>query len=125
MSDAIRLFIALYTDEDVTSKLAVVLRERGYTAQSSAEAGMDGASDEAQLTYAARHDMTILTYNDKDFRQLAAAWAAQGRSHSGIVLSPQHSDRQFGELLRQVLRMLDTVTADEMHNVTVYLQQFA
>ena len=47
-SKAPRLFIALYTDEDVTSHLVPALRRRGYTAQSAAAAHKLGATDEAQ-----------------------------------------------------------------------------
>ncbi len=40
MAEEQQLFIALYTDEDVTSELAPVLRARGFMAQSVAEAGL-------------------------------------------------------------------------------------
>jgi hypothetical protein len=46
------LFIQLYTDEDVTTALAIALRERGFLAQSALEAGMNEVDDEAQLVYA-------------------------------------------------------------------------
>jgi len=119
-----RLFIALYTDEDVTSHLAPALRRRGYTAQSTAEAHNLGATDEAQLEYATEHGMTILTYNAQDFVPLAQSWYFSGREHAGIVVSEQFSQRRFGELLRQVLRFLNNVTPDEMYNQIFFLQQF-
>ena len=85
MSDPARLFIALYTDEDITSELAPALRERGFEAQS----------------------------------------AAAGQSHAGIIISSeQYSRRRFGELLRLTLRVMNTVTVDEMRDAVVYLQQF-
>jgi hypothetical protein len=68
--------------------------------------------------------MTILTYNAQDFISLARTWHIAGREHAGIILSEQFSQRQFGELLRRVLRLLDNVTADEMHNQIIFLQQF-
>lgn len=95
-----RLFIALYTDEDVTSDLAPALRRRGYTAESAAEAGNVGVPDEAQLTYTAERGMAILTYNAQDFIPLARAWYFAGREHAGIIISEQFGQRQFGELLR-------------------------
>ena len=49
---AISLFVALYTDEDVTVDLASALRRRGYDAQSTVEADNMSLSDEAQLQYA-------------------------------------------------------------------------
>lgn len=119
-----RPFIALYTDADVTTDLAPALRWRGYRAQSAAEAGNLTISDEAQLRYATDPGMTILTYNAQDFIPLARAWYGAGRGHSGIILSEQVSRRQFGELLRRILRLLNNLTAVEMYNQIVFLQRF-
>ncbi len=54
MSEDVRLFIALYTDEDVTDKLTIAIRERGFEAQCAAEAGLLNVDDAVQLSYAAR-----------------------------------------------------------------------
>ncbi len=125
MAEAPRLFIALYTDEDVTSELAPALRDRGFEAQSAAEAGLLNADDQTQLLYAAEHDMALLTTNADHFLMLAKQYAEAGRSHAGIVISSeQYSRRRFGELLRLVLRLVNSVTADEMRGGLVYLQQF-
>jgi len=121
---AASLFVALYTDEDVTDDLAPALRRRGYDAQSTAEAGNGSLSDDEQLRYATEQGRAILTYNIEDFISLARQWHAQEREHAGIILSEQFSRRQFGELLRRVLRLLDSVTADEMHHQMMYLQHF-
>jgi len=82
------------------------------------------APDEAQLTYAAERGMAILTYNAQDFIPLAQAWYFASREHAGIIISDQFGHRQFGELLRRVLRLLDSLTASQMHNQIVFLQQF-
>jgi len=111
-----RFLVALYTDADITTALAPALRWRGYTAQNTVEADNAARSDAAQLTYATEQGMAILTYNAQDFIPLARAWYATGREHAGIILSEQFSQRQFGELLRRVLRLLDSLTADEMYN---------
>lgn len=118
------IFIALYTDEDVTSALAPALRWRGYVAQSTLEADNREMSDEAQLFYAAQHGMAILTYNARDFVSLARDWYFAGREHAGIVVSEQFGRQHFGELLRQVLRLLDNLTAEELHNRVIHLQRF-
>jgi len=97
---------------------------RGYTAENTAEVGNLELTDEAQLIYATAMGMAILTYNAQDFIPLARQWFFAGREHAGIILSEQFSQRQFGELLRRVLRMLNSLTADEMHNQMVFLQQF-
>ena len=44
-----KLFIALYTDEHVPPALVRALRQRGYKAQSTGEAGTEGWTDADQL----------------------------------------------------------------------------
>src|SRR4051794_30703405 len=114
MTGTSRLFLFLYTDEDVTDRLALLLRERGYESERALEAGTTGFTDEEQLVFAASQDRTLLTYNRRDFSVLAKRWQDAGRSHSGIILSRQFSRRQTGELLRQVCRFMESVSADEM-----------
>jgi hypothetical protein len=97
---------------------------RGYSAQSTSEAGNLGLPDEAQLIFAAERGMVLFTYNVQDFIPLARAWFLDRREHAGIVLSDQMSRRRFGELRRRVLRFLNTLTAEEMYNRIIFLQQF-
>ncbi len=118
------VFISLYTDEDITSDLAPVLRWRGYAAESAAEAHNLGLDDEAQLQYASEQGMVLLTCNGRDFIPLAQQWARVGQQHAGIIVPEQFDRRQFGELVRQVLRLLDSLTADEVRNQVVFLQRF-
>lgn len=122
MTGANRLFIFLYTDEDVTDRLAPLLRERGYEAESALKAGTTGWTDEEQLAFAASQGWAILTYNRRDFSGLARDWQETGRIHGGIILSRQFSTRQTGELLRQVCYLIDSISADEMWNTVRNLQ---
>ena len=124
MADPPGLFIQIYVDEDSTSALAEALRERGYVAESALEAGLGEANDEAQLTYAASKGMAILTRNNIDFSALSKQWAKSGREHAGIIISEKFSREQFGELLRRTLKLLNTMTADEIQNTFVYLSRF-
>jgi predicted nuclease of predicted toxin-antitoxin system len=119
-----RLFIALYTDEDVTDRLAVLLRERGYEAASTLSEGMVGLSDAEQLAYATQRSWTLLTYNRDDFLSLARRWHDAGSEHAGIVISRQFRVQELGELLRQVLRLLDQVHGEEMWNTVRHLQSY-
>ena len=120
-----RTLIFLYTDEDVTDQLAVLLRERGYEAASAGGCGTRGFSDEEQLVFAASRGWTILTYNRRDFVRLAQLWYADGREHAGIVLSRQFSTEGTGELLRQTCNLLDKVPAEEMRNTVRVLQSYS
>ena len=119
-----RLFIFLYTDEDVTNRLAPLLRDQGYDSLSSAEAANDGLTDAEQLAFAAGRGWTILTYNAGDFSDLARIWSASGRDHAGIVISRQFSRNEMGEFLRQVRNLLEAVSASEAWNTVRHLQGY-
>ena len=47
-----RLFIELYLDEDVSVLITELLRVRGFSAQTTQEAGRRETDSEAQLAYA-------------------------------------------------------------------------
>jgi predicted nuclease of predicted toxin-antitoxin system len=117
-----RLFIALYIDADITYKLAKALRERGFDAISAYEVGNANIPDEAHLEFAAANKRAILTCNAKDFAPLFDKWWEVGKEHYGIIVSEQ---LEFGEMLRRILKLLDSVTADEMRNNYLNLARFA
>jgi len=115
------LFIRLYLDEDFHPSIAVAVRQRGFDCEAAGEVGMIGKSDLEQLQYAATNGRCLLTFNVKDFALLAQSWAMAGRSHAGIVVTPQVGRKRFGWLLGQVLQLLNSTTADEMLSVFRYL----
>jgi predicted nuclease of predicted toxin-antitoxin system len=119
-----RVSIFLYTDEDITDRLAELLRQRGYEAASAASLGTKGFGDEEQLAFATARGYTILTYNKRDFAVLARLWFDADREHAGIVLSSQFSAQKTGELLRQTCNLIGSVSAAEMWNTVRELQSF-
>jgi hypothetical protein len=50
---------------------------------------MGGDDDEAQLEYATRHGLVIVSHNEADFRYWHQTFLDQGRRHSGIILVPE------------------------------------
>ena len=66
----------------------------------------------------------ILTFNIRDFAPLHKQWTAAGRTHAGIVVSQQLGSRQYGLLLSRTLRLLESMTADEIRNNLVHHEQF-
>jgi hypothetical protein len=44
--------------------------------------------------------------------------------HAGIVVSQQLSRRNYGTLLARAVRMLETMTAEELYNNLVHLEHF-
>lgn len=116
------LFIALYTDADVSLELAYQLRERGYDAVSALEVGNHRLLDQEQLDYAISQRRAILTFNIKHFKPLFEAYWNVGKEHYGVIVSDQIP---IGELLRRTLNLLNIVTAEEMKNNIKYLGEFA
>ena len=114
MADESRLFVALYVDEDITNELAPALRECGFDAISVFDAGRLGMDDAAQLAWAAENRSALMTCNAGDFLRLAKAHADTKKTQAGIsISSEQYGRRQFGQLLRQTLVRLKSVTARE------------
>ena len=68
--------------------------------------------------------MVLLSFNQRDYVQIARQWTAKGHDHAGILLSDQFTRQQLGELLRRVLRFMNTVPADETVNTVSYLSEF-
>ncbi|MEA3350989.1 MAG: DUF5615 family PIN-like protein [Chloroflexota bacterium] len=116
------IFIRLYLDADVNVNLAANLRAAGYDCVSAREIGNAALDDESQLFYAASVGHVILTHNIQDFVPLFERWWHAGRDHAGVVVSQQI---RLGELQRRVIRLLDTVTADEMLNNLRNLAEFS
>ncbi len=96
--------IKVYLDEDMSRhQLVGALRARGFDVSTSFEAGMNGRSDDSQLSFASSEGRLILTANARDFGQLHVDWLGRGRTHSGIMLVPQQR-YSTGEVVRRLLR---------------------
>jgi len=108
----------LFTDEDVYAAIAPALRKAGLDVLSTPEAGRRGESDDSQLAFAAGEGRVLLTFNVAHFAALHAAWIDQGRRHAGIVLSSQ---RPIGDMLRRILHLASTLSADAMQDRLEYL----
>ena len=83
------------------------------------ETGMAQKTDEEQLEWAAANSRVVYSFNRGDFYGLHTAWLKAGRSHSGIILSRQ--GLSVGEQMRRLLRLIDTLTAEEMRNHVEFL----
>lgn len=78
----------VYLDEDLSSTIALLLRQRGVDATSAHEVGNSQIQDRAQLAYATREGRVIVTKNVVDFLRLAHDAVATNTQHAGIVLVP-------------------------------------
>lgn len=76
----------LYLDENLSPRIADLLRARGLDAVSAHEAGNTQLGDRAQLQYAAREGRALVTGDVADFIALAAEMIAANTDHAGIML---------------------------------------
>lgn len=98
-------------DEQLSSRIAELLRDRGYDVEAVADrSDLAGGSDRAILEAAAAEDRVVITNNVKDFRPLAAEQLARGESHAGLILLPssrtrtRHAVTMLADAIEQVLR---------------------
>jgi hypothetical protein len=115
-------FIHLYLDADVDVKLADNLQRAGYDCVSARQVGNEALDDELQMVFAANEGRVLLTHNIQHFVPIFERWWHAERHHPGLIVSQQIP---LGELQRRVMRLLDTVTADEMENNLRNLAEFA
>ncbi len=77
----------LLLDEMLPPALAAALNGAGCdTAAISADPGLRGTPDAEVLELAAAQGRVLVTDNIRDFVPLSNAWAAQGRTHPGLLL---------------------------------------
>lgn len=87
---------------------------RGVDVTTTAEAGLQHASDDEQMKYIITTGRVIFTQDD-DFLRAAST----GQQHPGIVYSKQGS-RRIGEVVRFLQLMNDCLEPDEMRGRIEY-----
>lgn len=111
----------LHLNEHLSPRLAEQLRRYGFDVTSTLELGMVEADDDEQLAYVASNQRAIVTFNHKDFAILHSRYLAEGKAHWGIVLSTEEA---VDILRRRLLRLLNTLSAEELKNQIRWLNEF-
>lgn len=116
--------IRLYIDEDAMDEDFVqALRSRNVDVLTVADVGMLHRMDEDQLTWATENNRVIFSFNTRDFYRLHTLLLEQELSHSGMILAPQQR-YGVGELLRGVLHLINTKSAEEMVKQVEFLSNW-
>jgi hypothetical protein len=113
--------LAIYADEDVTVAVSRALRLRAFDAAGAIERGQATKSDFEQLLYAHSIGAVLLTHNVQDFPRMHYEVIKQGIPHSGIMIARQIS---VGEIVRSILRLASTLSAEDMENRLEYLSNW-
>jgi hypothetical protein len=97
----------LLLDEMMSAKIAVKLRERGLNVQAVLERReLVTYPDEALLELATREERILVTKNIVDFGPLSQQWAADGRSHAGLVFISTKTFPEAKDWIRAVTSAL-------------------
>lgn len=82
-------------------RLAVALRGRGHDVRAAdEERQLDGWPDEALLALASDEERVLVTFDVKDFPDIARRWAEAERSHAGLAIVVGIDHGEFGAILR-------------------------
>ena len=82
-------------------RIAGPLRDRGHDVRAAdEERELDGWADEALLALATDEERVMVTFDVKDFPEIARRWAEAGRPHAGLAIVVGIDHGEFGEILR-------------------------
>ena len=116
--------IRLYMDEDAMDRqLVQALRARGVDVITVEDLETTGITDDEQLILATVEGRVLYTFNVGDFSRLHNIYMAEARTHAGIVIGTQQQ-YSVGQQLRAILKLIATVSAEEMTNHWVYLSAY-
>lgn len=99
------------------------LRSRNVDVLTVADVNMLHRADEEQLDWARQNGRVIFSFNTRDFYRLHSTLIEQGLSHGGIILAPQQR-YGIGELMRGVLKLINTKSSEEMQGQLEFISNW-
>lgn len=90
------------------ARIGKPLRARGHDVRAvDGERDLDGWPDEALLALASEEGRVMVTFDVKDFPEIARRWAEAGRAHAGLAIVVGIDHGEFGAILRVLGSLLE------------------
>jgi hypothetical protein len=81
-----------------------------------------GGKTQIKIAFATSQGYTILTYNSHHFPHLHTMMVSSSNTHAGIIVGTREDPRRN---IRALLNILNTLSAEEIQNQLVYLNNWA
>ncbi|MFQ5752550.1 MAG: DUF5615 family PIN-like protein, partial [bacterium] len=111
----------IHLNEHLSPRLASQLQKHGFNRTTSQETKLLSQSDEKQLAFAVSQKRALVTFNIRDFSRLHEKYQANGDKHWGIIFSTREP---INVLFHRLLRLLNSVSAEELKNQIRGLNEF-
>ena len=106
-------------DDDVSG----VLLSAEWDVVKTSQLGLERASDEEILTFAATHNRIVYTANTRDYHRLSTTWLSSGKSHPGIIVRTKQN-LAVGQQLRGLYAIDARHSAEELVNQLLFLERY-
>jgi len=113
--------VTFYLDEDLSPKIAEILRKSGIDALSAHEVGMCGASDQRQLDFGAAKKRCLVTRNRDDFINLTVRFFNDQRPHCGVLIVPHTLP---GDQFSRIASVIKTFSSHHQRGLAPYSISF-
>ena len=110
-----------YLDEDLSPKIAQILRKSRIDALSAHETGMLEAEDLEQLEFASREKRCLVTRNRDDFIRITVQFFNERRPHHGVLIIPHTIP---GDQFSRIARLLKTFASRHPSGLEPYALAF-
>ncbi len=114
----------LFLDAHISGRrLAKALRELGHEVRAAdEERALDGATDHELLGLAAAEGRIFVTFDVKDFPDIARRWAEAGQAHAGLVIVVGIDHSEYGAILEALDGLFSVRNEkDRWHDYTCFL----
>jgi hypothetical protein len=115
--------VTFYLDENLSARIAGILRARGLDVVSAHEVGNARLDDRSQLRYAADANRAIVTCDIRDFTELTGEFVAANLEHAGSVLVPPAFPTDDFAAIADAVEHIAQQHPDGLTGVVVYLQR--